>query len=452
MSDIGRVPPQNVEAERWVIGACLTDPEAYDKVKTLLKADHFYVERHQIIWRAIVHLRESGRPSDLVTVTALLKEQNQLEQAGGYTYLAQVTAQTITTANVEAHAEIVAEKAAIRQSIQNLSRVIDLLYGPGEVDLQEAAFLASIAVVDGPSRLEGLETLGAVARRRVEEMRLRRPGEVPGATTGYRNLDLILGGMAPGDLIVVGARPSMGKTGLVAEMTHRSAWATGLPWLVVTKDMGVEAYADRAIVSGAMIEPMRWRTNRLSDRDWRAIEDWVKHLEENVPVYLDDKSRTVADIQRAAQAIKRAHGKIGGITIDYLQLLSGARRRDGRTVEVSEIARELKDLALALNCPIIAVSQLSRMVEMRQNKRPTLADLRESGEIEAAADKVLLLYRDDYYAEREGRESEAPGLVEVIIAKHRNGPVGQVTLRFLPQWVRFEELERRQDEELQKGA
>ncbi|BDG61904.1 replicative DNA helicase [Caldinitratiruptor microaerophilus] len=429
--------PQNLEAEQSVLGAILLDSEVAGWVLNELPADDFYADRHRIIYRAMQALAAEGRPIDLVTVGERLRGEDT-EKWGGLSYLAHLQGFVPTAANVGAYAEIVMEQARRRRSIQRIRRVLDGLYDPAE-DLTDLALLAAWAVEDSPGQHADVESIGEVAARRVTELRSRPPGQIPGRTTGFQVLDRLTGGLEPGALYLLAARPGMGKTGLGLAIVLRSAAATGLPWLVVSREMTAESLSDRAVASLAQIPLGLLRRNSLAEMGWTKVADVLERLH-GLPVYVTTRARRVSEIRDRARALqKSANGRLGGIMVDYLQLLQARTKGGNRQEQVAEISRDLKNLAVDLDTPVLALAQVSRAVEGRENKRPTLADLRESGQLEADAEAVLFLYRPAYYDRLEGKETPPADKVEVILAKHRNDEVRTGELLFHPEWVLFDD-------------
>lgn len=446
-----RVPPQDVEAERACLGAALIDPEALEVLAEALSPADFYVDRHRLIFETMLAIRP--RVVDLITVTDELKRRGKLEEAGGITYLSQLARLVPTTANVSAYAEIVAHKARCRRAQDRLRQIVERLYDATPADLEDLAFAASIAVEEPPGQeFEDVRLLGDVAVERVKAMRQRRPGELLGTTWGFRVLDYATPGLEPGALYVIAGRPGMGKTGLGLEVVRRNATATRKPWLVVTLEMALEALADRLITAGAHLNGSAYRRATLSQAEWDLAQLAAEGLR-SIPLYATSDCVTVEDVRRRARYLREQQGDLGGILVDYLQLMSGGRRRrdQSRQEEVADISRSLKRLAIEFECPVIALAQLNRAVEQRNDKRPQLSDLRESGAIEADAEAVLLLYRQDYYDAMDGKPVKEHSTVEVIIAKQRNGPVVTVELSFHPAWALWTDLERKYDEK-QKGA
>lgn len=444
---IQQVPPQSPESEQSVIGSILVDYTEAGHLLDELPADDFYSDRHRVIWRAMQALRARGDVPDLITTAEELRRAGTFEQAGGLTYLTHVWNGTASAANAAAHAAIVMERARRRRSIQRLRHLVDRLYDLDE-DLGDIAVAAAWAVEDAPGEYPDVRLLGDVAVERVAALRSRRPGEIPGRTTGYPDLDRISGGLEPGALYIVAARPGMGKTGLALSIAERSAEATGLPWLIVSREMGEGALADRAVASSAKVSAKGLRRSRLGEDGWTRAEQAAMRLR-GVPVYVSTQAKSPKQIRERLRALaKRTDREIGGVMVDYLQLLKLDERPKGisREQEVAEISRSLKDLAVDLRVPVLALSQLSRAVEQRDDKRPTLADLRESGQLEADAEAVWALYRPAYYARLAGEDVPPVDTVEVIQLKHRNEQPATITLIFQPGWVRFEQSERRVDE------
>lgn len=438
----GRVPPQNLEAEQAVLGCILLEAETLMTVMERLRTEDFYSVAHQRIFDAIVSLAEEGQPLDLITLTARLRDLNQLEEVGGASYLVKLTGAVPTAANVDYYAQIVEEKSMLRRLIRTATQIVANGYAESE-DVRQLLHDAEQRILE----LSGFRgTHGFVSIRdvlmevfeRVEYL-YQRKGGVTGIPSGFPDLDRMTSGFQRSDFIVVAARPSVGKTAFALNIAQNVAVRAGETVAIFSLEMSASQLVQRMICAEANVDAGRMRTGYLEGDDWEKLSMAIGSLSE-AQIYIDDTPGiTVADIRVKCRRLKKEKG-LGMIVIDYLQLIQGRGGKAGenRQQEVSEISRTLKQIARELEVPVIALSQLSRSVEQRQDKRPMLSDLRESGSIEQDADIVAFLYRDDYY----NKESEKQNLVEIIIAKQRNGPVGTVELVFLKQFNKFVSLDR----------
>lgn len=440
-----RVPPHDLDAERACLGAAMLDPKALEAVsESVERPQDFYPDRHQRIWEVIQHLRP--QTVDLLTVKAELNRRGWLPDVGGLTYLTELTSGVPITGNAASYAEIVAHKARCRRALTGLREQTDRLYAAAPEDLEDIGFMAAMAVEATPlQEFADVRLLGDVATERVRAMRDRKPGDLLGTTWGFRGLDFATPGLEPMGLYIIAGRPGMGKTAFGCEVCRRNARATGKPWLFVTFEMALEALADRQITSLGRIDGAAYRRAMLDRERWAQAELAAVTLKD-IPLYATGDCVTLTDVRRRALYLKHRMGGIGGVMVDYLQLVAGNRRKgQSREEFVADLSRGLKHLARELDCPVVALSQLNRAVESRDDKRPQLSDLRESGAIEQDAEAVLLLYRQDYYDDMKGRDREAPGIVEVIIGKQRNMPVGTVKLYFQANFGLWGDLERQRE-------
>lgn len=432
------IPRYSEAAEQAVLGSILADAEALDKVQHLLKPEDFWLARHQAIYAAAL----AAKPVGFVQVSDRLRASGDLDDVGGFLYLSQLASSVPTTANVEAYAESVeffsrvrGVQAALRQAAEDVAAAAD------DDALQIANLALGWAFRDGPGNPADLVHLGTAAEERLTYQRSRKRGSLAGHTWGFRQLDWMTGGLEPGALIIVAGRPSMGKSGMGLEVAKRSAKTTGLPWLVVSYEMSIASLADRQILSEGMIDGSRYRRAALTPEEDRQAGAAVERLKA-VPLYGVDRQLALGEAGRYARHLRRRHNGIGGLLIDYVQLVKAERKRGQSRVEVvGEITQTAKQMAVELDCPVLALSQLSRAVESRDDKHPMLSDLRESGSLEQDADIVAFLYRDEYYNPQSSRK----GICEVIVAKSRMDKLGTVELRFRPEWVRFDDLELRQE-------
>jgi replicative DNA helicase len=441
-----RIPPQNIEAEQSVLGAILLDSDAIVTVMEILRPHDFYRTSHQNIYEAMVELCEEGEPVDLVTLTARLQDKQRLEEAGGVSYLTELANAVPTAANVEYYAHIVEEKSLLRQLIRTATQIASSGYAGAE-DVSELINEAEHRIMQISSRrsergfIPIREALLEVFER-VETLN-RQKGGITGIPSGFVDLDRMTSGFQRSDLIIVAARPSVGKTAFALNIAQNVGVRAKETVAIFSLEMSAAQLVQRMISAEANVDAGKLRTGYLEPDDWEKLTMAIGTLSE-ANIYIDDSPVvTVADIRAKCRRLKREKG-LGIIVIDYLQLIQGRGGRSGenRQQEVSEISRTLKQIARELEVPVIALSQLSRSVEQRQDKRPMLSDLRESGSIEQDADIVAFLYRDDYY----DQNSEKKNIIEIIIAKQRNGPVGTVELVFLKNYNKFVNLDKSHQE------
>lgn len=435
-----RVPPQNVEAEQAVLGAILIQSDVLTTVMEILQPEDFYRTSHQKIYEGMMEVAERGEPVDIVTLTAHLQNLSHLEEIGGVGYLATLANLVPTAANADYYANIVREKAVVRRLIKVATQIAASGYERTDdvVGLLDDAE-RQIAELTNEKVTRGFTPIKDVLLTTFERLEFlySNKGGVTGVPTGYPDLDKMTSGFQKSDLIIVAARPSVGKTAFSLNIAQNVAVRAGLPVAIFSLEMAKEQLVSRILCAEANIDAGRMRTGYLEDDDWPKLTMAVSTLAE-APIFIDDTPGvTVADIRAKSRRLQQEHG-LGLILIDYMQLIQGRGRGDNRQQEISEISRTLKLIARELNVPVIALSQLSRSVEQRQDKRPMLSDLRESGSIEQDADIVAFLYRDDYY----DPESERKNIIEIIIAKQRNGPTGKVELVFLKNYNKFVSLER----------
>ncbi|WP_018130444.1 replicative DNA helicase [Effusibacillus pohliae] len=437
---IERVPPQNIEAEQAVLGAVLIEPDALTVVSEILKPEDFYRTSHQKIFEGMIEVAENGEPVDIVTLTAHLQDTGQLEEVGGVSYLATLANTVPTAANADYYANIVKEKAVVRRLIKVATQIAASGYeGTDDVAglLDEAE--RRIAELSNEKITRGFTPIKDILLTTFEriEFLYSHKGGVTGIPSGYPDLDRLTSGFQKSDLIIVAARPSVGKTAFSLNIAQNVAVRAGVPVAIFSLEMSKEQLVQRILCAEATIDAGKMRTGFLDDDDWPKLTMAVSTLAE-APIFIDDTPGiTVTEIRAKCRRLQQEHG-LGMILIDYLQLIQGRGKSDNRQQEISDISRNLKMIARELDVPVIALSQLSRSVEQRQDKRPMLSDLRESGSIEQDADIVAFLYRDDYY----DPESERKNIIEIIIAKQRNGPTGKVELVFLKNFNKFVSLER----------
>ena len=433
------VPPQNLDAEESVLGAMMLSPGAIGAVSEVLDAGDFYRESHAKIYRASLSLYARGEPVDAITLVDELEERGDLEGAGGRERIHELAALVPATANAGHYAKIVREMATLRGLIRVGAEVARLGWErPGEAaelvdQAEQVIFELSQARVS--SEFSHIESLLKESFERITAL-YEAGDDITGVPSGYRDIDRLTGGFQPGNLIIVAARPSMGKSALALGMAAMLGVRAQTPVALFTLEMSKSEVTQRLMCSEAKVESNRLRTGKLAVDDWPRLTAACDKLAK-APIYVDDTgSITMMEIRAKARRLKTQEPTLGLIIVDYLQLMTTGASVENRVQEVSQISRQLKVLARDLDVPVLAMSQLSRAVEQRHDKRPILSDLRESGAIEQDADLVFFIYRDEYYNE----ESDQQGLAEVICAKHRNGPTGAVKLSFLKRYAKFADL------------
>ncbi|MFD2215346.1 replicative DNA helicase [Metabacillus endolithicus] len=439
-----RIPPQNIEAEQAVLGAIFLQPSSITLTSELLIPEDFYRASHQKIYNAMLDLSDKGEPVDLVTITAALADVNLLEEVGGVSYLSDLANSVPTAANIEYYAKIVEEKSILRRLIRTATTIaqdgysredeVEALLGEAEKTIME------VAQRKNAGAFQNIKDVLVQTYDNIETLH-DRVGDVTGIPTGFIELDKMTAGFQRNDLIIVAARPSVGKTAFALNIAQNVATKTDENVAIFSLEMGADQLVMRMLCAEGNIDAQRLRTGSLTPEDWGKLTMAMGSLSDS-GIYIDDTPGIrVGDIRAKCRRLKQESG-LGMVLIDYLQLIQGNGRTDNRQQEVSEISRTLKELARELKVPVIALSQLSRGVEQRQDKRPMMSDIRESGSIEQDADIVAFLYRDDYY----DKESENKNIIEIIIAKQRNGPVGTVSLAFVKEYNKFVNLERRFDD------
>ncbi len=440
----GKVPPQNIDAEKSLLGAVLIDEETLADISEHVTTKDFYEKRHAIIYGGMMRLYEKHKPVDLLTLTDELKRKDEIEIVGGSAYLTELTNYVPTSAHAEAYAELVAQKAVRRRLIKASGEISELGYNEDTTtqELLEKAEAELFSVSDQSLKqdLVSIESILTESFDRMEELH-RNKGTLRGVRTGYRDLDNMTAGLQRSDLIILAARPAMGKTTLVTNLAYNVATIAKQPVLFFSLEMSKEQLVDRMLADASGVDAWNIRTGNLSDDDFSKLSEAMGEMAE-APIYIDD-TPGVSVLEMRTKARRAAHEQpLGLIIVDYLQLMQGSGRSDGNRVqEVSEISRGLKLIARELNVPVIALSQLSRSVESRSPQIPQLADLRESGSIEQDADIVMFIYREAYY----NPETERENITDLIIAKHRNGPTGKIELYFHPERLRFMSLDRKHE-------
>ena len=437
-----RIPPHSLEAEASVLGGLLLDNSAWDRVGDLLSDSDFYRYEHRLVFTAVSTLVNANRAADVITVFENLQSQGKAEEIGGLAYLNSLAQYVPSSANIRRYAEIVRERAILRKLVSVSDEIattaINTNGRPVPTILDEAEQKIFNIGEEGSRMRQGFQSMGNLVVElldRVEEMS-QNPNDITGVPTGFFDLDRMTSGMQAGDLIVLAARPSMGKTALAINIAENVALKEGLPVAVFSMEMGASQLAIRIVGSIGRIDQGRLRTGKLQDEEWPRLTEAVERLR-NVSLSIDETpGLTPSELRASARRLARNCGKLGLVVVDYLQLMSGSSGSDGdnRATELGEISRGLKMLAKELQCPVIALSQLNRGVEQRTDKRPMMSDLRESGAIEQDADVIMFIYRDDYY----NKDSKEPGVAEIIIGKQRNGPTGTVKLTFLKPITKFE--------------
>lgn len=436
-----RVPPHSTEAEQSVLGSLLVDSEILPDIAMKLKSEDFYMEQHREIYEAILNLFDDNKPVDLVTVSEQLSKRGTLQKVGDFEYLSNLATSVPTTANAPHYARIIEDKSLLRKLIQAAVQIQKKSYEASDdaLNVLNDAEKYIYDIVQNRNQV-GLVSISDVLETtftRLEEL-YNRASELTGVPSGFVDLDRKTSGFQKSDLILVAARPAMGKTSFALNIAAYAAIHKQIPVAIFSLEMSKEQLVTRIISSEALVELEKMRSGNLEDEDWKRMAHALGPLS-RAPIYIDDNAAiSVMEILSKCRRLKMRRG-LGLIVIDYLQLMQGRRRVENRQQEISEISRSLKIMAKELEVPVIALSQLSRAPELRtSNHRPILSDLRESGAMEQDADLVMFLYRDDYYIE----DSEKKNISEVIIAKHRNGSIGTVDLAWIPQYTKFGNLER----------
>lgn len=439
-----RTPPHNLEAEQAVLGAIFLEPEAFPQASELLMPADFYRAGHQRIFDTMMKLSDRGEPIDLVTVTTYLSNTKTLEEAGGVSYLSDLAGSVPTAANIIYYSKIVEEKALLRRLIRTATDIVSSSFDK-EDNVEDVLNEAEKNILEVSSRnnsgaFKEIKDVLIDVYDNIEQLH-HNDADITGIATGFSDLDRITSGFQRNDLIIVAARPSVGKTAFALNVAQNVAVNTDENVAIFSLEMGADQLVSRMLCAEGNIDAQRLRTGSLEAEDWSKLTMAMGSLS-NAGIFIDDSPGIrVSEIRSKCRRLKQEHG-LGMILIDYLQLIQGSgNSKENRQQEVSEISRALKGLARELNVPLIALSQLSRGVESRQDKRPMMSDLRESGSIEQDADIVGFLYRDDYYDE----ESEQQNIIEIIISKQRNGPVGTVELAFVKEYSKFVDLDHRYD-------
>ena len=443
--ELGKIPPHDLEAEQAIIGSMLTDKDAVISSIEVLKEEDFYREDNRTIYSAILNLYNRAEPIDIITVKAELESMGKFEQVGGLEYLAELPEKVPTTANAIKYIKIVEEKSTLRRLIKTANEIIELGYSPTEEvdDIMENAEKKIFNIMQDKNQkgYTAMKDILVENFTKLEEL-YNRKQHITGVPTGFTELDYRTAGLHESELILIAARPAMGKSAFALNIAANAAIKANTPVAIFSLEMSKEQMVNRILCSEAMVDSNKVRTGKLEEDDWTKLAEAIGPLSE-AEIYIDDTPGiSVMEIRAKCRKLK-LEKNIGLVVIDYLQLVQGSNKRNGsREQEISEISRSLKILAKEIGVPVIALSQLSRAVEQRPDHRPMLSDLRESGAIEQDADIVMFLYRDDYY----NPDSEKKDIAEVIIAKHRGGSTGTVELLWLGSYTKFVNLERRFDD------
>lgn len=439
--------PHSIEAEQSVLGGLMLDNEAWDNVAERVISDDFYLRSHRLIFKGMHHLIERQRPIDLVTLSELLEQNSELQQVGGFAYLLEIQKNTPSSANILAYADIVRERAVVREMIGVANEIAESGFDTQGRSSHELLDMAESKVFkiaekrtnsnDGPMGIDGILTK---TLDRIEFLsKQTNHNGVTGVSTGYHDLDRMTTGLQPSDLVIVAARPSMGKTTFAMNLAEHAALNEDKPVVIFSLEMPAEQIMMRMLASLSRVNQTKVRTGNLDDDDWARISSVMGMLNEKNNMYIDDGSGlTPTEVRSRSRRIAREHGGLSMIMVDYLQLMTVPGMTENRTLEIAEISRSLKALAKELKCPVVALSQLNRSLEQRADKRPVNSDLRESGSIEQDADVIMFIYRDEVY----NPEGDKKGLAEIIIGKQRNGPIGSVELMFHGELSRFDNYAR----------
>jgi len=437
-----KLPPHSIEAEQAVLGGLMIDNDAWISIAERVSEEDFYRQDHRLLFRAISTLANEGKPSDVVTVAEWLETAGELEKAGGLQFVARLAEETPSAANIGAYADIVRERSILRQLIRAGTDITASGFSPegaSAQDLLDRAERLVYVIADSQARsragVRPLKDLLVTALDRID-MLYQQDSPITGVPTGFGQFDDLTSGLQRGDLIIVAGRPSMGKTAFAVNIAEHGAIKDKLPVAVFSMEMPGEQLAMRMMSSLGRIDQHKVRTGRLEDDDWPRLTSAVSLLSE-AKMFIDDTpALTPGELRSRCRRLAREHGELGLVVVDYLQLMQVNGTIENRATEISEISRALKGLAKEMAVPVVALSQLNRSLEQRQDKRPVMSDLRESGAIEQDADVIVFIYRDEVYDE----DSDDKGIAEIIVAKQRNGPIGRVRLAFLGRYTRFENL------------
>ncbi|MCG8614466.1 MAG: replicative DNA helicase [Pseudomonadales bacterium] len=437
-----KTPPHSIEAEQSILGGLMLDNSKWDIVSDMVTSEDFYRQDHRLIFKAIFNLASEAHPLDVVTVSEELTRLEVLEESGGLAYLGELANKTPSASNIRSYAEIVRERSVLRSLIRVSGEIAESAFSPqgkNSSEVLDEAERKVFLISEGRTKEGGPVGVNAIMQKtleRIDEL-FNSEGVITGVTTGFRDLDDRTSGMQKSDLVIVAARPSMGKTAFAMNLVENALMKSGKPVLVFSMEMPSDSILMRMLSSIGRIDQTKIRSGQLEEDDWPRLTSAVSMLRDK-PLYVDDTpALSPTEVRSRARRVARENkGEIGLIMIDYLQLMRVPGMTEGRTAEISEISRSLKALAKELQCPVVALSQLNRSLEQRPNKRPVNSDLRESGAIEQDADVIMFIYRDEYYNE----DSPDKGIAEIIIGKQRNGPTGTVKLAFQGKYTKFDDL------------
>jgi len=436
-----KLPPHSLEAEQAVLGGLMLDDQAWDRVSDRVKEEDFYRRDHRLIFQAIALLANAGDPRDALTVSETLTRLGELDNAGGLAYLGELVRNTSSATNIAAYGDIVRERSVLRQLIRISNEVSDTAFQPQGAtaqDILDQAERKIFAIAEQQQKGGGPQALRPLLQKALDRIdKLFQSTEsITGLSTGFADLDDRTSGLQNGDLVIVAARPSMGKTTFAMNLVENAMLRSGKPVLVFSMEMPAEQLVMRMLSSLGRIDQGRVRSGKLEEEDWPRLTSTMTMLSEQKLLIDDSASLSPNDVRTRARRVAREQGGLGLIMVDYLQLMRVPGLESNRVNEISEISRSLKALAKEMECPVIALSQLNRSLEQRPNKRPVMSDLRESGAIEQDADVIMFIYRDEVY----NPESPDKGTAEIIIGKQRNGPIGALRLAFHGKYTRFEDL------------
>ena len=435
-----KIPPHSIDAEQSVLGGLMLQNEAWETVSDIIDSTDFYRAAHSKIYSAIQNLSLEDNPFDVITLGEWLDNRQELEKVGGMGYLSNLVQNTPSAANIDAYARVVRQKSVLRELINAASTITESAFrteGRSQEELLGEAESLVFKIAEreerGTKTYEGMKGLLDSALHRVQEL-FENGGKPTGVQTGFHKLDDMINGLQPSDLVIVAGRPSMGKTAFAMNIARSAAIKQHVPVVIFSMEMPKEQIAMRMLASLARVDQKKISTGKVAAADWPRLTSAVQLLDENVNLFIDDTpALNPNEIRSRCRRLKRDQG-LGLVVIDYLQLMQVSRATENRATEIAEISRSLKALAREIGCPIIALSQLNRALELRQDKTPLMSDLRESGAIEQDADLIMFIYREEVYDE----ETEKKGLADIIIGKHRNGPTGKVELRFRGEHTNFE--------------
>ena len=434
-----KIPPNSVEAEQSLLGGLMLDKSAWDKVGDVVGSEDFYRKDHRLIFKAIAELVEDGNPCDVVTISEFLEQRGELVSAGGLEYLATLANETPGAANARAYANIVRERAMLRSLINAGNEIAGQAFstdGRSASELVDEAERLVFEIAERGARgRQGFKSLKQILPETVDRIDLlhQSDGSITGISSGYNEFDKMTAGLQPGDLVIIAGRPSMGKTTFAVNIAENASIGSKVPTAIFSMEMPASQLAFRMISSLGRVDQTHLRTGNFPDEDWSRINTAVQLMSE-APIYIDDTAGLApTEIRARARRLQREHG-LGLIVVDYLQLMQVPGNSENRATEISEISRSLKALAKELSVPVIALSQLNRSVEQRTDKRPVMSDLRESGAIEQDADMIIFIYREEVY----NPDTPRKGIADIVIAKQRNGPIGEFPLTFVGRYTKFE--------------